>query len=405
MILTDNVTALRLDDLVANPLNPRAELGEVDELAASIRELGLLQPLLVVEIGGDPCGEGGTHMVIDGHRRFAALQLLDFDDEIPVRVVDDPGTAGRLLIALSAGMHGRPLAPLDEARAFQSLVDLDMTQRQIAERVGCNQSHVSKRLSLLALDDDKAQALSEGKIKVRDAERVARGKPEPVVKVAAILPDSEALRELAGRATKANDAAVIAFGRNEELKAQLATAQKAYDDTREERDRYREHSALCNQISWRIAEALGKVGPDDDAVVSNVVEDLEELIRRATPHATIPAGQEMVSVGAVWDAVDAGGYLTAVDTDDLFPPRAEIDPSRAIQFEADQIDWEQAHPDAVTRPPWPPYRKTPAEGIVKFLTTTINQVNTVRHVIAYESTHEQRQQVLQAAADRLFELS
>jgi ParB/RepB/Spo0J family partition protein len=372
MILTDTVTALRLDDLVANPLNPRAELGEVDELAASIRELGLLQPLLVVQTSfadGTP-SEVAEYMVIDGHRRFAALQLLDFDDEIPVRVVDDPGTAGRLLIALSAGMHGRPLAPLDEARAFQSLVDLDMTQRQIAERVGCNQSHVSKRLSLLALDDDKAQALSEGKIKVRDAERVARGKPEPVVKVTVTDISAEVwererdvlrkqvdnygaeINELVDEVEKYKGAALEMAGANEKLK-----------------DEVEQLHSMCDLLRARIVE-------------------LE------TPHATIPAGQEMMSVGQVWAAVDAG-TITAVDDDDLFPP--SIDWKQEL--------WETEHPDASSTLPWPPYRKTPAEGIVKFLRTTINQVNTVRHVIAYESTHEQRQEILQAASDRLFELS
>lgn len=380
MILTDQslIDTVRLDDLAADPGNPRSELTDIAELAESIRSQGLLQPLLVREIGGDPCGsDGATYIIIDGHRRYAALQLLDYDDEIPVRVVDDPGTEGRLLIALTTQLHGRPLPPLDEARAFQHLVDLGLTQRQIAERVGCNQSHVSKRLSLVELPETAAKALTEGKINVREAERFARtGSVAPTPKTRKAAPVDDVVA--AGAMGDVQEAEQLRFTRQ-----QLATAQQAYDDTRQERDAAKDAAIVLAGENERLKDEVEQLHSMCDLLRARIAE-LEALI-------------------------DSWEHPIQEDVaDDLFPPRVDdldLALQETIGKTVAQIEWENAHEDCFTRPPWPPYRSTKPDRIVTFLTTTINQTDSVRHVIAYESTHEQRPEILRAAADRLLELS
>jgi ParB/RepB/Spo0J family partition protein len=158
----DRSTLVRLSDLSANPDNPRATLGDVDELAASIVVLGLLQPLLVVEL------PAGGFMVVDGHRRHAAMASIGYDEPIPV-IVTQMDREERIVAALAAGSFARPLSPIDQAKAFQQLTSMGLTQTQISERSGVHQVTVSSRLKLLLLSDEQQQAVHEGRMTLAQA--------------------------------------------------------------------------------------------------------------------------------------------------------------------------------------------------------------------------------------------
>lgn len=167
---------VKVSEVGEHPQNPRGSLGDLTELANSIRELGLRQPITVIPASTFRA----THpelavsaearwVVLDGHRRLAAAPIADVS-EIPAWIRADLGEAADgPETFLAANMHRLPLSPLEEARAMALLVDLGRSQRQIAERTGFAQSHVSKRLSLLRLPQQVQDALARDELTVGDA--------------------------------------------------------------------------------------------------------------------------------------------------------------------------------------------------------------------------------------------
>lgn len=170
---TAAIVALPLDQLHPADDNPRGDVGDVAELAASIASVGLVHPLLVA-----PRGAGGW-TVVAGHRRLAALQLAGAAAaDCVVRDLDD---AQRREIMLVENCQRADLTALEEARAYRGLLDLGYSQRKVAERVGRNQSHVSRRLTLLDLPDTALTALEAGGITVADALALTKLKAMPTV--------------------------------------------------------------------------------------------------------------------------------------------------------------------------------------------------------------------------------
>ena len=138
-------TMIPLGAIRANPLQPRQSFAQprIDELAESIRQKGILQPLLVRPVPGG-------YELIAGERRFRAAQRLGLEQgPVTVRDVD----YGELLeIALIENIQREDLGPLEEARAYRRLLDeFALTQEQIATRVGKDRSTIANALRLLLL--------------------------------------------------------------------------------------------------------------------------------------------------------------------------------------------------------------------------------------------------------------
>lgn len=157
------ITELRIEQLVPNPDNPRASLGELDELAESILSIGLLQRLLVSPIAGTD-----TYMVVDGHRRYWSMRSVDYPHPIPVevRAMD---RVEMLTAAIAAGTFSRPISPIDQAKAFQALREMGLNGKQISERTGVPQPTVSVRLRLLELSPAEQLAVHEGRMTLEQA--------------------------------------------------------------------------------------------------------------------------------------------------------------------------------------------------------------------------------------------
>lgn len=162
--MTGTYIEMRLSDLIENPDNPRETLADIDELAGSIAAVGVLQRLLVTPT------DSFQYMVVDGHRRFAALRLLEWDRPIPVEV-RTMDRVERLTAAVSAGSFSRPISPIDQARAFAALKELGLTQVEISERTGVPQPTVSVRLRLLELTDEQQTAVHEGRMTLDAAKK------------------------------------------------------------------------------------------------------------------------------------------------------------------------------------------------------------------------------------------
>ncbi|VXC57106.1 putative chromosome-partitioning protein ParB [Burkholderia sp. 8Y] len=139
-------TVLALDKLQAGKYQPRTRMdeGALQELAASIRAQGLMQPILVRSVGDD------HYEIIAGERRFRAARLAGLD-EVPVLVKNVPDQAAAAM-ALIENIQREDLNPLEEAQGIQRLLDeFSFTHEQAAEAVGRSRSAVSNLLRLLNL--------------------------------------------------------------------------------------------------------------------------------------------------------------------------------------------------------------------------------------------------------------
>ncbi len=135
-----------VEEVYPNPDQPRRRFvdAELDELAASIRELGIIQPLIVRQRA-----EGG-YILIAGERRWRAAQRAALD-RVPV-VVQDISDREAFEAAIVENVQREDLNPIEEAEAFSRLVtDYDYTQAQVAERVGKDRSTIANALRLLKL--------------------------------------------------------------------------------------------------------------------------------------------------------------------------------------------------------------------------------------------------------------
>jgi ParB/RepB/Spo0J family partition protein len=137
--------------------NARRDVGDVGELADSIRALGVLQALTVVELGAED-GQP-VYGLIAGERRLTAARQAGLA-EVPC-VVHDLDERQRIAAMLVENLQRQDLGVLEEARGIRRLADLDMSQREIARQLGRNQSHVSKRLALLALPEAIQAAIDQ----------------------------------------------------------------------------------------------------------------------------------------------------------------------------------------------------------------------------------------------------
>ena len=142
-----------------NPNQPRASIDENDlrELALSIREHGLIQPLVVARSGEN------AYTLIAGERRWRAAQLIGLDS-VPV-VVKDVVPQQMLELALVENVQRADLNPLEEASAYRQLVEeFGLTQEQVAQRVGKSRVAVANTLRLLKLPDAIQKRLADASI-------------------------------------------------------------------------------------------------------------------------------------------------------------------------------------------------------------------------------------------------
>ncbi|MFF0337889.1 ParB/RepB/Spo0J family partition protein [Streptomyces fimicarius] len=175
--------AVALKELAHNPFNPREELTEIEETAASLRERGQIQPVTVVRRAAfllahpgqeDVLGEA-EYVVIDGNRRLAAATAVGLA-ELRIDVHDAlAATAADILeSALIANVHRVDVAPLDQANALQELVGVHGSQGKVAKRLGKTPAWVSQRLALLELTPDLQEKVESGELKVEPARRIGR---------------------------------------------------------------------------------------------------------------------------------------------------------------------------------------------------------------------------------------
>jgi len=161
-----SLVELPIADIRPNPFQPRREVDPtaLEELKSSIRQVGLLQPIVVRAAPGEP----GRYELIAGERRLRACQALGWEKLPAVRRDVDDRTV--LTLALIENLQRDDLSPVDEARGYERLIaEFQLTQQDVADAVGRDRSTVANALRLLKLPDTVLQMLHEGQLSVGHA--------------------------------------------------------------------------------------------------------------------------------------------------------------------------------------------------------------------------------------------
>ncbi len=174
--------ALAVDNLQPGKYQPRTRMdpGSLEELAASIKEQGVMQPILVRPVGG------GRHEIIAGERRWRAARLAELT-EVPCLVREIPDEAA-LAMSLIENIQREDLNPLEEAGGIQRLIDeFGMTHQQAADAVGRSRPAASNLLRLLQLAKPVQELLMVGDLDMGHARALLPLDPASQIQVANLV--------------------------------------------------------------------------------------------------------------------------------------------------------------------------------------------------------------------------
>ena len=228
----EEISSLPISRVEPREAQPRISFDEasLNELAESIREYGLIQPITVRSL------DNGYYQIIAGERRWRAARLAGLR-EVPVRVIeaDDRLT---MELALVENLQREDLNPIEEALGYKTLIEVyGLTQEESAQRVGKSRPTVTNALRLLTLAPEVQQFIEQGLLSAGHARALVGVKPE------------EAQIE-AARAVIANGYSVR---RTEQLAAQLMREPKP-----EKPDDGKIHVDYAAEVTKRLEKALGR---------------------------------------------------------------------------------------------------------------------------------------------------
>ena len=245
-----------------NPDQPRKNFDEekLEELAASIRQHGVMQPLILVEQGKD-------YLIAAGERRWRAAQMAGLK-EVPalVRRLDARQLAE---LSLIENLQREDLTSLEEAQAFRDLMSgHGYTQEALAERLGKSRSHVANTLRLLNLAPHERKLLEQGKFSAGHARAILsleEGCPERVLLVSTVIKQGLSVRQA------------------EELAAKLKTEQAAKLSRKQPKKQTATlvHEDLARRISRRLgvkARITGRAGRGRVTLDFNSEDDLQNIV-------------------------------------------------------------------------------------------------------------------------------
>ncbi len=248
-----------IEFITGSPRNPRKSFdgAELDELSASIREKGIVQPILVRTVAG----QTNRYEIIAGERRWRAAQRAGLH-EVPV-LIQEVSDKEALELAIVENVQRADLNPLEEATGYQQLIDeFGYTQTQLADTIGKSRPHVANTLRLLRLPESVQAYVREGKLSAGHARSLVTAEnPEEVarriVEAGLTVRDAEALARPAGKKAKAGgrkskdaDTAALEKALSDAIGLKVAIEHKA-DGTGEVRIRYltlEQLDELCRRL-------------------------------------------------------------------------------------------------------------------------------------------------------------
>lgn len=154
----DQIEKIDLQKLVVNPFQPRKTFDDeaIEELAQSIKEHGIIQPIVVRK-------KGKKFEIVVGERRYRAAKLANLN-EIPA-IVRDLTEDQMMELAILENLQREDLTPIEEAEAYQSLIEkLNFTQEELANRLGKSRPYITNHLRLLQLPDAVRELVNSGEL-------------------------------------------------------------------------------------------------------------------------------------------------------------------------------------------------------------------------------------------------
>ena len=261
--VVDSVSEISIDQIEVNPFQPRKEfdLDSLQELAISIKELGIIQPLTVRKLGYD------KFQLISGERRFRASQIAKIK-KVPVyiRIANDQAM---LEMALVENIQREELNPVEIAQSYQRLIDeCKFTQQKMSERIGKKRSTIANYLRLLKLPAEILVSLRDGNISMGHARALVNIKNQntQINIFRDTLSNKFTVREI--------EQIVKDFGNSAYVKA-----------TNEKKTIYSfEHqklaNELCKKLEKKVRIKVSKNGKGKIEIPFNTKQDLYELISK-----------------------------------------------------------------------------------------------------------------------------
>lgn len=204
-------------EIEANPYQPRQIFDDekIQDLAASMKEHGVIQPLIVRRLGS-------RYQLVAGERRLKAAMMAGLE-KVPV-VVRDMTDREAMEISLVENLQREDLGPIEEAEAYQRLSDeFGLTQEQIAKRVGKSRPDVTNTLRLLKLEDEVKELINQGKISGSHGRALVGLEREEQLRLARRIVTK-------GLSVRSVEEAVSAKGRKRDKKAQSAIRLKEAEE-------------------------------------------------------------------------------------------------------------------------------------------------------------------------------
>lgn len=257
------VQSLALDSLQPGKYQPRKFMDEdlLKELAGSIRQQGLLQPLVVRML------DNGCYEIIAGERRWRACRLAELQ-EVPViiRQVDDE-TA--MAMALVENLQREDLNPLDQARAMARLVEeFTLTHQQIADLLSKSRAAVSNHLRLLTLSSEVMPLLEAGRLDMGHARTLLMLEPSQQLQVANLV--------VAGDLSVRETEKLVA--RIREGRAQQTTVAEIFPGSMQD-----QVALLAQHLKSKVKVKPGRDGKGSLIIHYNSLQDLETVIQQIVP--------------------------------------------------------------------------------------------------------------------------
>ena len=261
----NEVVYLFLDDIIPNRFQPREVFDEqaLKELAVSIREHGVIQPIIVRKVDN-------KYEIIAGERYKASTMAGLTKIPAIIKNLDDKESSK---VALIENLQRRDLTPIEEARTFQKILELEdnMTQEELAATMGKTQSSVSNKLRLLNLPDEVQDALLKEKISERHARSLLNieDKNEQVKMLGRIIENKMTVRELE-KAIKELNGEVVEEEKEDspehepEVETEAVQEVTTEADTEVETEAEAEANNIEDSIVDAVKESFNNIGNDEE---------------------------------------------------------------------------------------------------------------------------------------------
>ena len=262
---TAAVTGFSISDIRPNPAQPRRSFSEaeLEELAASIKQRGVLQPIL---LRPDPDAPN-MYQIVAGERRWRAAQRAGLKT-IPA-VVRDMDELQLLEVGIIENVQREDLNPIEEAEAYGALIKrFGRTQEDLAESVGKSRAHIANTLRLLNLGETSREHLRQGRISAGHA-RAALGAPDPDPVVDMALAKGMSVRDVEALVKRLKDGGTL-----DTVAKKVKQADKDVDTEALESD-------LARVLGLKVDIRQGSKG-GELRIKYGDLEQLDELCRRLT---------------------------------------------------------------------------------------------------------------------------